>query len=91
MTVEENARLEASIADAISVQQQFFQNQFTEANDHSEKVCWRKIRVLGQSIKLSDFLIMDRSRNNRLRNIRLRNNRGIDCIISCFILVNAFV
>lgn len=39
MTVEENARLEASIADAISVQQQFFHNQFSEANAHSEKVC----------------------------------------------------
>ena len=43
MTVEENARLEASIADAILVQQQFFQNQFTEANDHSEKVCSPKL------------------------------------------------
>ena len=39
MTVEENARLAASIADAISVQKQFFHNQFTEANAHSEKVC----------------------------------------------------
>lgn len=46
MTVEENARLEASIADAISVQQQFFHNQFTEANAHSEKVCIALLTVL---------------------------------------------
>ena len=41
MTVEENARLEVSIIDAISVQQQFFHNQFNEANSHSEKVCFK--------------------------------------------------
>ena len=46
MTVEENARLEASIADAISVQKQFFHNQFTEANAHSEKVCIALLTVL---------------------------------------------
>ena len=39
MTIEENARLEASIADAITVQQQFFHNQFNEASARSEKVC----------------------------------------------------
>ena len=39
MTIEENARLEASIADAITVQQQFFHNQFNEATARSEKVC----------------------------------------------------
>ena len=38
MTIEENARLEASIADAITVQQQFFHNQFNEATARSEKV-----------------------------------------------------
>ena len=38
MTMEENARLEASIADAITVQQQFFHNQFNEATARSEKV-----------------------------------------------------
>ena len=38
MTIEENSRLEASIADAITVQQQFFHNQFNEATARSEKV-----------------------------------------------------
>jgi len=38
MTIEENARLEASIADAITVQQQFFHNQFNEATARSEKM-----------------------------------------------------